>query len=518
VNTLDTDVLVIGGGSTGAGVAWDSALRGLHVTLVDRQDFATGTSGRFHGLLHSGGRYAVKDPASARECAAENRILRQVAADCIEDTGGLFVSTPEDDLEYADRFLAAASAVGMEVEEVPVGVALREEARLNPKIRRAFRVQDGSIDSWKMISALLRGAQAHGATVLPYHKVVKVIRQGDRVEGAVMEDQRTGEEVRVRAGCVVNAAGAWSGQVAQLAGCEVGVRPGKGVMVAINHRLARAVLNRCHLPSDGDIIVPVRTVSVIGTTDHPVADPDDTECSPEEVHQMIEAGELLVPGFSQARALRAWSGSRPLLPKSEGSAGKGDRDVSRSHTVLDHRERDGLEGLVTIAGGKFTTLRLMAEDTVDLVMRKLGKEAECRTRTEVLPGSESHHFYWIGNRQQEAETDPPDDPLICECELVSQHDLDTVVARRPSWRLDDIRRALRVGMGPCQGGFCAFRVAGMLHQEGRYGRAEANSALREFVQERWKGVKVISWGAQARQTRLDRWIFEGVYDLEHLPE
>jgi glycerol-3-phosphate dehydrogenase len=518
VNTLDTDVLVIGGGSTGAGVAWDSALRGLHVTLVDRQDFATGTSGRFHGLLHSGGRYAVKDPGSARECAAENRILRQVAADCIEDTGGLFVSTPEDDLEYADRFLAAARVAGMEVEEVPVGMALREEARLNPKIRRAFRVQDGSIDSWKMISALLRGAQAHGATVLPYHKVVKVIRQGDRVEGAVMEDQQTGEEVRVQAGCVVNAAGAWSGQVAQLAGCDVGVRPGKGVMVAINHRLARAVLNRCHLPSDGDIIVPVRTVSVIGTTDHPVADPDDTECSPEEVHQMIEAGELLVPGFREARALRVWSGSRPLLPKTEGSAGKGDREVSRSHTVLDHGARDGLEGLVTIAGGKFTTLRLMAEDTVDVVVRKLGKGAECRTRTEVLPGSESHHFYWIGNRQQEAETDPPDDPLICECELVSQHDLDTVVARRPAWRLDDIRRALRVGMGPCQGGFCAFRVAGMLHQEGRYGRAEANSALREFVQERWKGVKVISWGAQARQTRLDRWIFEGVYDLEHLPE
>ncbi len=518
MNTLDTDVLVIGGGSTGAGVAWDSALRGLHVTLVDRQDFATGTSGRFHGLLHSGGRYAVKDPGSARECAAENRILRRVAADCIEDTGGLFVSTPEDDLEYADRFLAAARAAGMEVEEVPVGVALRDEPRLNPRIRRAFRVQDGSIDSWKMISALLRGAQAHGATVLLYHKVVRVIRQGNRVEGAVMEDQRTGEEVLVQAGCVVNAAGAWSGQVAQLAGCEVGVRPGKGVMVAINHRLARAVLNRCHLPSDGDIIVPVRTVSVIGTTDHPVADPDDTECSPEEVHQMIEAGELLVPGFREARALRVWSGSRPLLPKTEGPAGAGDREVSRSHTVLDHGPRDGLEGLVTIAGGKFTTLRLMAEDTVDVVSRKLGKEAKCRTRTEVLPGSESHRFYWIGNRQQEAETDPPDDPLICECELVSQHDLDTVVARRPAWRLDDIRRALRVGMGPCQGGFCAFRVAGMLHQEGRYGRAEANSALREFVQERWKGVKVISWGAQARQTRLDRWIFEGVYDLEHLPE
>ncbi len=99
--TLSTDVLVIGGGATGAGVAWDAALRGYDVVLVDRLDLAEGTSGRFHGLLHSGGRYAVKDPHAAEECIAENRILRNIAADCIEDTGGFFVTTPFDDPAYA---------------------------------------------------------------------------------------------------------------------------------------------------------------------------------------------------------------------------------------------------------------------------------------------------------------------------------------------------------------------------------------------------------------------------------
>src|SRR6516225_9947774 len=103
--TLNTDVLVIGGGATGAGVAWDAALRGLDVVLVERGDLATGTSGRFHGLLHSGGRYAVKDPSAADECARENTIVRHVAADCIEDTGGLFVTTQFDDPAYADRFI-----------------------------------------------------------------------------------------------------------------------------------------------------------------------------------------------------------------------------------------------------------------------------------------------------------------------------------------------------------------------------------------------------------------------------
>jgi len=98
---------VIGGGATGAGVAWDAALRGFDVTLVDRADLAEGTSGRFHGLLHSGARYVVTDPVSARECAEETAILKRIASATIEPTGGLFVTTPYDDPAYADGFLAA---------------------------------------------------------------------------------------------------------------------------------------------------------------------------------------------------------------------------------------------------------------------------------------------------------------------------------------------------------------------------------------------------------------------------
>src|SRR3954453_23000781 len=110
---LRTEVLVIGGGATGAGVAWDAALRGFEVVLVGRGDLAEGTSGRFHGLLHSGGRYVVKDSVAAEECVAENVILRRVIPDCIEDTGGLFVTMPEDDPAYGDRFAEGARKAGM---------------------------------------------------------------------------------------------------------------------------------------------------------------------------------------------------------------------------------------------------------------------------------------------------------------------------------------------------------------------------------------------------------------------
>jgi glycerol-3-phosphate dehydrogenase len=515
---LECQLLVIGGGSTGAGVAWDAALRGFQVILADRGDLATGTTGRFHGLLHSGGRYAVRDPGGARECARENVILRRVATAAIEDTGGLFVTTPLDDLDYADRFLAACPDAEVIVEEISVSEALRREPRLNPKIRRAFAVADGSIDSWKLVWGCAHGAEQHGAKILPYHPVTALVREGDRVVGARLHDLRGEQEVEVRAECVINAAGAWSGQIARLAGCEVGVRPGKGVMVAVNHRLADSVVNRCHLTGDGDIVVPSHSVSVIGTTDTPVEDPDDIEATPAEVAAMLEAADALLPGFSRSRALRVWTGARPLLPKTAAAAGaEDDRAVSRSHTVLRHRERDGVAGFVSIAGGKLTTFRLMAKDTVDAVCAELGVERPCKTAETPLPGSTGANYYRLPDHQREFEQGRADNPMICECELVSEADLLEAAERNPHVQIDDLRRVLRVGMGPCQGGFCAFRTAAILHGHGEYERAEANAALRAFVQERWKGQRPVLWGQQLRQARLDAWIFQGVLDLEHVP-
>ena len=130
MNAIETDILVIGGGSTGSGVAWDAALRGFRVVLVEKRDLTHGTTGRYHGLLHSGGRYAVKDPQSAVECIEENRILRRTHAHCIEDTGGMFVVTPEDEGDYPDRFKAACLKVGIPCEELPLKEAFRREPML----------------------------------------------------------------------------------------------------------------------------------------------------------------------------------------------------------------------------------------------------------------------------------------------------------------------------------------------------------------------------------------------------
>jgi glycerol-3-phosphate dehydrogenase len=514
VPTLETEILVVGGGSTGAGVARDAAMRGFATTLVERGDLATGTTGRYHGLLHSGGRYAVKDPLAARECIAENAILRRIAADCIEDTGGFFVSTPSDDPAYGDEFVRGCRESGVPVEEVSVAELLRREPRLDPGITRAFAVPDAGLDSFKLVSACTRSAREHGAHVLPYHRVLGLERRNGRVTGASVRDELSGDELQIRAELVINAAGAWAGQIAALAGCVVTVVPGKGIMVAMNHRLVNTVVNRCKPPGDGDIIVPIRTVSVIGTTDVRVADPDGLEVTPDEVEEMLDEGEKLVPGFRQARALRVWAGARPLYSAEEVSD---TRDVSRTHVVLDHAARDGVDGFLTITGGKATTFRLMAEHVVDAACEKFGVRRPTQTHEEPLPDSEDGHFYWLGARVHDREPIPNAEEIICECELITRGRLASSIARRRPAGLDDIRRRMRLGMGPCQGGFCIYRATGILHELENLDHAQANAALLDFLQERWKGVQPVLHGDQLRQARLDDWIFQGVLAVEHLP-
>ena len=517
--TLQAELLVIGGGATGAGVAWDAALRGFDVVLVDRADLAEGTSGRFHGLLHSGGRYVVKDPVAAEECVAENAILRRVIPDCIEDTGGLFVTTPDDDPAYGDEFLAGCRACDLPAEEIDVAEALRREPRLNPGILRAFAVPDASIDAWKTVWSFARGASAHGARILPYHRVIDLHREDGAVTGARVRNERTGEELDIEAGFTINAAGAWAAQIAHMARIEgVGVVPGKGIMIAMNHRLVNTVINRCTMPADGDILVPIRTVSVIGTTDIRSADPDEIPVTQDEVDQMLDDGERLVPGFRDARALRVWAGVRPLFQDEKAGAVADTRDVSRTHAVVDHRARDGVDGLLTMSGGKLTTLRLMAQDIVDAMCTQLGTARPCRTHEERPPDNEGEELYTLGSRLRRREATLQDEQLICECELIGRSRLEEAMRRRGTANLDDIRRSMRLGMGPCQGGFCIYRATGILHGVGRLDGAEAAASLRGFLQERWKGVWPILYGDQLRQARLDDWIFQGLLDVEHLPD
>ncbi len=521
MKTINTDVVVIGGGSTGAGVVRDVAMRGFRAVLVERYDIAQGTSGRFHGLLHSGGRYIASDPESATECAEENLIVKKINANAVEDTGGLFVVTSHDDEEYADKFLERAAAAKVPAQEISVAEALKREPRLDPKLKRAFEVLDGSVDGWQMVWGAIRSAQAYGAQVFTYHKVTTIERAGDAVCAVVARDLRAGTDLRVECSFVLNCGGPWAGQIAALAHCHgVEVVPGAGIMVAMNSRLTQTVLNRCVWPADGDIIVPDHPVCIIGTTDLKAEDPDALTIPSDQVQQMLDAGEAMIPGFRKARPLHAWAGARPLIKDSRVAAND-TRHMARGMSVIDHKARDGVAGLLTIAGGKLTTYRLMAERIVDIMCEEMGEKRQCRTADEAVPAASDRRLYTIGHRLESIEhstTTPHHDHIICECELVTRGMLENTMDLLPKGQLDDVRRQIRLGMGPCQGGFCSQRATGIAHERGDIDSLQANELLTTFLKNRWIGLWPILYGKQLRQSALDNWIHEGTLDVAHLPQ
>ncbi len=518
---IQTEVLVIGGGATGTGILRDLAMRGFKAVLVERRDLTHGTTGRYHGLLHSGGRYVVKDPQAARECIEENRILRKIMPQCIEDTGGYFVLTPWDDPDYTASFLTGCKQAGIPVEEIPRSRMLREEPLLNPKITRCFRVPDCSADSFLAADLNAASARQYGARCLTYHQVdhllVNKTGESTRVVGATCRDLVNDQEIQILADLVINASGAWAGKIAAMANILVQILPGKGTMVALNHRVVNTVINRCKMPADGDILVPAHTVAVMGTTDVKVSDPDHFGIDPWEIHLILTEGEKILPGFSQLRILRAWAGVRPLYQESVTAQ---NRDITRAFVLLDHTERDQVDGLLTITSGKWTTYRKMAEVTVDRICQKLGVQRSCRTHLEQLPSKDvrmrrDHHN--LGERLKTIESAKEYGQLICECELATRADVEQAIANGTAQTLDDIRRDTRLGMGPCQGGFCTYRAACILH-ELRHPAAEiTNAMMRDFIQERWKGLQSVLWGQQLRQARLNELIYLDILNIDHLP-
>jgi glycerol-3-phosphate dehydrogenase len=380
--SLSPDVLVIGGGATGSGIARDLAMRGVDVTLVDRDGLCSGTSGRSHGLLHSGARYAEADPDGAAECLEENRILRRIAGACVEETDGLFVSLAGDDDGYFEEKYGGCTAVDIPTERIDPATARELVPDLTDSVERAFRVPDGVVYPSRLVAANALDAEEHGADVHPHAPVTSM-----SVDDGAIADVHVGGDVdgTIRPEYVVNAAGAWAGEVASMAGLDVDMRPTRGVMVSVEYDGLGPVLNRCRDPDDGDIVVPHGSEVVLGTTSVPVSDPDDYETARWEVETSIEECAAMLPPVADAPVVREWWGVRPLYAPDEDE--RGGRGISRGFFRLDHAT-DGVENAVSVVGGKLTTYRLMAETTADLVCERLGVDAECRTAERTLPAAD----------------------------------------------------------------------------------------------------------------------------------
>jgi len=381
--TRTPTVLVVGGGATGTGIARDLALRGLEVMLVERNGLSSGASSRSHGLLHSGARYAEDDRVGAKECIAENRILRAIAGDCIRDTGGLFVQLAGDDAAYFDKKQAACEEIGIETQRLDDVEARAHVPDLTAEVERAMWVPDGVVYPSRLCAANAADAEAHGATVYPHAPLEGLVVE----EGRVAKAEIGGDVgATVEPTYLVNAAGAWAGSVASMAGVGVEMAPSRGVMISVEYDRLGPALNRCRDPDDGDIVVPHADEVVLGTTSVPVSDPDDYERADWEIETSVRECAAMLPPVANAPVTRTWWGVRPLYAPDEAATNR--RGISRGFSALDHAA-DGVINFASIVGGKLTTYRQMAEAVSDLVCDKLGVDAECETATRPLPGADN---------------------------------------------------------------------------------------------------------------------------------
>ena len=374
-------VVIVGGGGTGGALALDLVLRGLRVTLVERGEITSGTTGRHHGLLHSGARYAVNDAESAVECIEENQLLRRVAPGSFEENDGLFVGIDDEDMAYGEKLFAACGATGIPARWLSPAEALRLEPNLNPALKGAIQVPDATFDAMRLPLRWFASAKARGAVIEPFCEVTSFVVRDRCVAGVRGRDHRSGKDFEIGADLVVNAGGPWAEKIAAMAGVDVPIQPSPGVLLALRGRLCNMVVNRMHKSGDGDIVVPQRALSIVGTSSWVVEDPDDLGVPEDHVQKMYQEGAKLIPAVLSAPFRQAWSAARPLIGSREASTG---RELSRTFKCFDHLEQDGVEGFVTISGGKATTARAMAETTANVICGKLGVDVPCRTRDTVL--------------------------------------------------------------------------------------------------------------------------------------
>ena len=385
------DVLVIGGGITGAGIALDAAARGFSVALVEKDDFASGTSGRSSRLVHGGLRYLEHGEFGlVRESLRERGLLFRLAPHLVRPVPMYMLA---GDLASRVRYGLGLTGYDLMAAGRNVGghrpVTASQIRRAIPGIggppSRGYRYFEGQTDDARLTIEVARAAQASGA-VLANHARVSALLGGARVTGAVAADRITGQQFEIRAAVTVNAGGVWADQVRGLAaaGAASGGRlqPSKGVHLVFAPGTVRTKAALAVHSAAGDgryvFLVPWEDRVYAGTTDTPYSgDLDRPAVEDADRDYILDTVARHFPDVTERDVVASWAGLRPLLGGALlGGAAADARtaDLSRRHVVFEDPP-----GLFTITGGKLTTYRAMAEDLVDRISGPLGTRGRCST-------------------------------------------------------------------------------------------------------------------------------------------
>ncbi|GAB4351477.1 MAG: anaerobic glycerol-3-phosphate dehydrogenase subunit A [Candidatus Abyssubacteria bacterium] len=525
------DVLIIGGGINGVGIARDCAMRGLKTILIEKKDFSAGATGTCSGMIHGGPRYLEYDIETTRTSCLDSGYIQKIAPFLLFRIPFIFpvlkgdkynIELVETFMEAYDRFVALKN--GRPHARLTRSDALKLEPGLTEKIVGGITMDEWGCSPFRLCILNVLSAHRYGAEIRNHTEAEKLMIDGNRrVVGARLRNTLTGEREEVGARIVFNAGGPWSPEVARMAGATVKIRPAKGVHLVFDRRISNVAVTAETIDGRSIFVIPYENTSLVGTTDDDYyGDLDNVTVTRDEIQYLLQGIERVFPSIRNERIIRVFAGVRPTLFEWR----KNEDELSREHKVFDHEEGDNIKGLLSIAGGKLASYRMMAEHATDVICSKLGIRETCRTHLEPLPGGEDtldiHEiareygvpayivqrlYQRYGTRLVTILSEEPKGAaksIICQCESVTEAEIRYVVRHEWARTLDDVRRRTRLGAGPCQGCRCTLSAACILAEELHLNPDDLAGIVLEFLQERWKGKRPGLSGLQLAQEEIHR--------------
>lgn len=529
------DVIIVGGGVNGCGVARDCALRGLKTLLIEKKDLCGGTSGASSGMIHGGLRYLLYDVKTTRISSKDSGFIQKIAPFLLFRIPLLYLMTKEKGLR--SKFLAELLETFFEVYDryakfknaKPHTRLNREEVfqlepGLAPHIQGALTFDEWGIDTYRLCILNAKDAQKNGAKILVHTQVVDFLfePEGDKkkIKGVSVQTP-DGKKQNYFGKIILNLSGPWIPKLCQKAGVNVKLRPAKGIHIVFDRRISNVGFVTETIDRRSIFLLPHQNTSIIGTTDDDFyGDPDNLEVTHDEVHYLMEAIEHVFPTIRNYRVIGTYAGIRPTLYE----WGKLEDQLSREHRIFDH-EKEGVSGFLTMAGGKLASYRLMSEELTNLVCKKLKVKRKCKTHLEPLPGAEdliapeelkdmalrahipayalSRLYARHGGGMRDIlfliEENPQWKRVICASEPVLEAEVRYCIDQEWAESLDDLGRRTRLGWGGCQGADCVWPVAQILKE--KKGK-DPKQEVQTFLQKRWKSLMPYLHGESIAQEEL----------------
>ena len=491
----DVDVVVIGGGVNGTGVARDATMRGLRVALFERNDLAFGASGNSSGMIHGGVRYLETDPEVTETSCRDSGHIQTIAPHLLFRIPFLipFPKAKRRIFTLADAYFEAYDRYQPLKRGKPhTRLSADELLALEPGLRGDFcgglTFDEWGIDGARLCAANALDAQERGAKIFVGHTVEQIERDGDGAIVAVRyRDCHGGSAGRMTTKVVVNATGAWApitASLSKLPARRALVRPGKGIHVVFDRRLTNYALMSETIDGRTIFVEPWQNVSVIGTTDDDYyGDLDAVVATSEEVRYLVEGIARVFPAIRQGRIIGTYAGVRPTLH----AYGKMEDELSRDHEIIDHAEH-GADGMYSMIGGKLASYRLFSEEMVDILALRFDLARPCITHTTALPGGEEsvdavklaskldmeavagrRLVYRHGARAkriaERIARRPSEARTVCVCEPVVEAEVRHVLNTEFARTVADVSRRTRLGLGACGGMRCAARCGTIVAEE-----------------------------------------------------